>query len=66
MKIEIPLFHIVNARITFGNVFSLTEPVDKVTAIKDESTTACIIDESVFQIPPNYSYLGMLEFFSNF
>ena len=58
MKIEIPLFHIINARISFGNIFSLNTPVDKVTPLKDETTCACIIDETVFEIPMNYSYLG--------
>ena len=27
VKIEIPLFHVLNARITFGNIFGLTNPV---------------------------------------
>lgn len=60
MKIEIPLFHIVNARVSFGNIFSLNERVDKVQPIKDGTSCACIIDESVFEIPANYSYLGKL------
>lgn len=64
VKIEIPLFHIVNAKITFGNLFSLNEPVEKVTPIKDETSCACVVDDSAFQIPPTYSYLGkFLKYF---
>lgn len=59
MKIEIPLFHVLNARITFGNIFSLEQPVAGVTAINDEAATACVVDESVFDPPATYSVRGL-------
>ncbi|KAI1293822.1 Ankyrin repeat domain-containing protein 13D [Halotydeus destructor] len=58
VKIEIPLFHVLNARITFGNIFSLEEPVSGVTAIKDDAATACVVDETVFQPSASYSVRG--------
>ncbi|XP_078680188.1 ankyrin repeat domain-containing protein 13D-like [Branchiostoma floridae x Branchiostoma belcheri] len=39
VKIEIPLFHVLNARITFGNLNGTDEEVDGVAAIKVESPT---------------------------
>jgi len=56
---EIPLFHVLNARITFGNIFSLEQPVVGVTAIKDDAATACVVDESVFEPSSSYSVRGM-------
>ena len=53
----------MNARVTFGNIFSLTQPFEHVTPLKDETTCACVIDESAFEIPANYSYLGRSSHF---
>lgn len=35
VKIEIPLFHVLNACVTFGNVFALDTPVPHVTHIRE-------------------------------
>ncbi|KAG8176512.1 hypothetical protein JTE90_021805 [Oedothorax gibbosus] len=58
VKIEIPLFHVLNARITFGNIFSLDEAVPGVTPVKDDSAVACILEESCFDVPAGYVRLG--------
>lgn len=69
---EIPIFHILNARITFGNIFSSDSPVDRVSAIKDTIqrenengetvfetvTSSCAVDETVFDIPASYRVIG--------
>lgn len=51
VKIEIPLFHVLNAIITFGNVFGLDNPVVNVTNIREDERLTCVIDESVFEVP---------------
>jgi ankyrin repeat domain-containing protein 13 len=56
IKIEIPLFHVLNALITFGNVFALNTPVPFVSNINEEDgRLSCIIDDSCFEVPPNYA-----------
>ena len=35
VKIEIPLFHVINARITFGNIFGMASSVDGVTVVQE-------------------------------
>ena len=56
VKVEIPLFHVLNALITFGNVFALESPVPYVTNIKEEEDDrlTCIIDDECFAVPANY------------
>jgi ankyrin repeat domain-containing protein 13 len=55
VKVEIPLFHVLNAIITFGNVFALEAPVKNVTNIKeDDGRLACVIDDECFDVPANY------------
>ncbi|RWS25383.1 ankyrin repeat domain-containing protein 13D-like protein [Leptotrombidium deliense] len=58
VKIEIPLFHVLNARITFGNIFSFDEDVLGVTAIKDDTVAACVLEDSCFEPPHGYRFLG--------
>lgn len=58
VKIEIPLFHVLNARITFGNIFGLDEDVRFVERIQEESRLTCVVDDSCFNIPMGYSRLG--------
>ncbi|XP_066257652.1 ankyrin repeat domain-containing protein 13D isoform X1 [Euwallacea similis] len=58
VKIEIPLFHVLNARITFGNIFALDNPVPKVTTLQEEDRLACVLDESLFQCPLHYNKIG--------
>ncbi|XP_076346135.1 ankyrin repeat domain-containing protein 13D-like isoform X4 [Tachypleus tridentatus] len=61
VKIEIPLFHVLNARITFGNIFGLDESVPGVTPIVDDNIRACVVDESCFDAPAAYTRIGSDE-----
>lgn len=79
VKIEIPLFHVLNACVTFGNVFALDSPVPNVTNIRETAGAdskedgedpdgasansnserlTCIIDDSCFDIPSDYTIKG--------
>uniref|UniRef100_A0A131XIT2 Putative gpcr-chaperone n=1 Tax=Hyalomma excavatum TaxID=257692 RepID=A0A131XIT2_9ACAR len=58
VKIEIPLFHVLNARITFGNINAFDEPVPGVTTLREQGTVMCKIDESCFEAPSSYARLG--------
>lgn len=79
VKIEIPLFHVLNACVTFGNVFALDTPVPNVTYIREDTVAngrdaddeeegaaanciaerlTCIIDDSCFDIPADYTNKG--------
>ncbi|XP_035017903.1 ankyrin repeat domain-containing protein 13D [Hippoglossus stenolepis] len=67
VKIEIPLFHVLNARVTFSNLCGCDEPVSSVTVHKPESPEEagqctppvhCEVDPSVFEPPPDYTTLG--------
>ena len=67
---EIPLFHLLNAVITFGNVFAQDQPVDGVHIINlnidnndgnQSVNRKCTVDEKCFEPPEDYEILG--EFF---
>uniref|UniRef100_A0A671VN26 Ankyrin repeat domain 13D n=1 Tax=Sparus aurata TaxID=8175 RepID=A0A671VN26_SPAAU len=64
VKIEIPLFHVLNARVTFSNLCGCDEPVSSVTVTKPESSEEsahpfhCEVDPSVFEPPADYTTLG--------
>ncbi|XP_043966847.1 ankyrin repeat domain-containing protein 13A isoform X1 [Gambusia affinis] len=66
VKIEIPLFHVLNARITFGNVNKCrTEEEAAATPTSSEeneevatATTPFQVCPSVFEVPPNYHRRG--------
>lgn len=47
VKIEIPLFHVLNACVTFGNVFALDTPVPNVTNIRESAATTDANNEEV-------------------
>ncbi|KAK5864757.1 hypothetical protein PBY51_015972 [Eleginops maclovinus] len=68
VKIEIPLFHVLNARVTFSNLCGCDEPVSTVTLHTPEATPEeagqapppfqCEVDPSVFEPPEDYTTLG--------
>lgn len=66
VKIEIPLFHVLNARVTFSNLCGCDEPVSSVTLHTPEASPEgqpphpfhCEVDPSVFEPPPDYATLG--------
>jgi ankyrin repeat domain-containing protein 13 len=55
---EIPLFRVLNAVVTFGNVFGSENPVDHVTILNENERLTCILDDAIFQIPPSYRNRG--------
>ncbi|XP_062051737.1 ankyrin repeat domain-containing protein 13D isoform X2 [Lepus europaeus] len=67
VKIEIPLFHVLNARITFSNLCGCDEPLSSVWVPAPSPSAAtsaagspfpCEVDPSVFEVPAGYSVLG--------
>ncbi|XP_053325266.1 ankyrin repeat domain-containing protein 13A [Spea bombifrons] len=62
VKIEIPLFHVLNARITFGNVNACMTGEERASTpstpkgSQDEASPVpkFEVDQSVFEIPPSY------------
>uniref|UniRef100_A0A670JLD7 Ankyrin repeat domain 13A n=1 Tax=Podarcis muralis TaxID=64176 RepID=A0A670JLD7_PODMU len=58
VKIEIPLFHILNARITFGNVNGCSTAEEASPQASDgaqqPSASTFVVDQSVFEIPKSY------------
>ncbi|PVD33068.1 hypothetical protein C0Q70_08517 [Pomacea canaliculata] len=57
VKIEIPLFHVLNARVTFGNIFGSVTPANHVNVIQ-EMPMACSVDERCFEAPSTYNRSG--------
>ncbi|XP_055643173.1 ankyrin repeat domain-containing protein 13A-like [Toxorhynchites rutilus septentrionalis] len=59
VKIEIKLFHVLNAIVAFGNVFAIGAPVINVNHIKkSKERTTCIIEDLCFDVPSEYVRLG--------
>lgn len=59
VKIEIPLFHVINAQITFSNIQALDAPVAGVTSFREDGGhSSAAIDDSVFEVPRSYDVLG--------
>ncbi|XP_026327434.1 ankyrin repeat domain-containing protein 13B isoform X2 [Hyposmocoma kahamanoa] len=54
VKIEIPLFHVLNARITFGNIFAMDSPVPHVECIHEGDRLSCVLDDACFAIGRGY------------
>uniref|UniRef100_A0A182WE89 Ankyrin repeat domain-containing protein n=1 Tax=Anopheles minimus TaxID=112268 RepID=A0A182WE89_9DIPT len=55
VKIEIPLFHVLNAVVTFGNVFAIEQPVQHVSHIREsDDRVTCVIDDACFEAPSGY------------
>lgn len=56
IKVEIPLFHVLNAVITFENVFALDTPIKFVSNIREsDDRLTCVIDDECFEIPAGYA-----------
>lgn len=59
VKIEIPIYHILNARITFGNIFALDSPVAHVATLQeDDGRLSCVLGDDIFLCPQGYTNLG--------
>ncbi|KAH8337043.1 ankyrin repeat domain-containing protein 13D [Drosophila kikkawai] len=58
VKVEIPLFHVLNACITFGNVFALTSPVEHVATLQEQDRVTCLVDDRCFDVPVHYTNRG--------
>ncbi|MPC15249.1 Ankyrin repeat domain-containing protein 13D [Portunus trituberculatus] len=58
VKIEIPLFHVLTARITFGNIFGVDVSINKVSTVAEEDRLSCVIEEDAFDPPSSYTVIG--------
>lgn len=61
VKIEIPLFHILNARITFGNIFGMDQEVAHVGHLQETNRMTCLVDDICFEAPMGYVKLAGAE-----
>lgn len=60
VKIEIPLFHVLNACVTFCNVFAMTNEVEHVSHIQEDNRVTCVIDDRCFDVPSHYTRRGSI------
>jgi hypothetical protein len=64
---EIPLFHVVNGRVTFHNIFSTEARVTGVSYIKEENgRLSCVLEDNLFEPPElyhirNVSHMGPIN-----
>eukprot|EP00076_Gallus_gallus_P041552 XP_025007090.1 ankyrin repeat domain-containing protein 13D isoform X1 [Gallus gallus] len=70
VKIEIPLFHVLNARITFSNLCGCDQPLGSVRVCNPTQSPGaraagpggwpfpCEVEPAVFEVPPGYTVLG--------
>ncbi|KAH9525446.1 Ankyrin repeat domain-containing protein 13B [Bulinus truncatus] len=58
IKIEIPLFHVLNAQITFGNIQGTDSEAQYVTTVRTPDMISCTIDDECFNPPSNYGRIG--------
>lgn len=52
------MFHILNARITFGNIFGLDQEVPHVGHLQETNRITCLVDDICFETPSGYAKLG--------
>ena len=57
--VEIPLYHVLTAKVTFGNIHGIDKTVDGVSTIKENSNSFCAVDENIFAIPAGYRRQGL-------
>uniref|UniRef100_A0A8C2TQP3 Ankyrin repeat domain 13D n=1 Tax=Coturnix japonica TaxID=93934 RepID=A0A8C2TQP3_COTJA len=59
VKIEIPLFHVLNARITFSNLCGCDQPLGSVRVCNPtQPPGARAVEPAVFEVPPGYTVMG--------
>ncbi|NWS48950.1 AN13D protein, partial [Probosciger aterrimus] len=65
VKIEIPLFHVLNARITFSNLCGCDQPLGSVRVCAPPQPPGnrgwpfpCEVEAGVFEVPAGYTVLG--------
>ncbi|CAF0897622.1 unnamed protein product [Rotaria sp. Silwood1] len=58
VKIQIPLYHVLTAKVTFGNIHGIDKAIEGVSTIKEDSISFCAVDENIFAIPPGYRRQG--------
>lgn len=63
--VEIPLFHILNARITFGNIFGMDQEVPHVGHLEETNRMTCLVDDICFEAPVGYVKLGKFNIYVN-
>ncbi|CAF0741476.1 unnamed protein product [Adineta steineri] len=63
VKIQIPLYHVLTAKVTFGNIHGIDKAVEGVSTIKENSISFCAVDENIFAVPAGYRRQGEGEGF---
>lgn len=63
VKIEIPLYRVITAKVTFGNIHGTNVFVQNVRTMQDDvaskdSVPMCVVNEAAFAIPASYRNSG--------
>ncbi len=56
----------MNANVSFNNIFATEKPVPGVTVIRDDERLMCDIDESLFEPPSHYVFIGKYQNFTEY